>query len=78
MRQSERERLERSCNISKEMGIGGDQLLLVRLDDVEEFLQLDEIFRGAMDLLYKIKEYRNGQNGGKEQEDRECPEGGVG
>ena len=47
----ERERLELACRVCRETGSGGDQLLLIRLEDVEEYLKLEKIFSEALRRL---------------------------
>ena len=77
----ERERLERACRIAREAGMEGEQLLLIRLEDVEEYLKLEELAKDILTALDKLNGMRRvlkaevedvkKDNQGKESEDPE-------
>ena len=79
MTAKERERLERACKIAREAGMEGEQLLLIRLEDVEEYLKLEELTKDiltAMDRLNGMRralkaEVADGKNCGEKQENSE-------
>ena len=75
----ERIRLERACQVAREAGMEGEQLLLIRLDHVEEYLKLEEITKDILTAMDRLNEMRralkaevtDGKDRGEEQEDRE-------
>ena len=75
----ERKRLERACQVAREAGMEGEQLLLIRLDHVEEYLKLEEITKDILTAMDRLNEMRralkaevtDGKDRGEEQEDRE-------
>ena len=74
----ERERLQRACAIAREAGMEGEQLLLIRLEDVEEYLKLEELTKDilmAMDRLNDIRKTLKAEVGGngKDKNKREEP-----
>ena len=67
MTAKERERLQRACTIAREAGMEGEQLLLIRLEDVEEYLKLEELTKDiltAMDRLNDIRKTLKAEVGG--------------
>lgn len=64
MTEIQRNRLKDGCDLCRKIGSGGDQLLLVRLEDVEELLQAEAILRDILKLRKDIAEF------GKEENDR--------
>lgn len=58
MDRNEREKLEHSCAVCREAGIEGDQLLLVRLDCVEEYLRLEKLARDIYEIVDKLDQMK--------------------
>ena len=58
MTAKERERLERACKIAREAGMEGEQLLLIRLEDVEEYLKLEELTKDILTAMNCLDEMR--------------------
>lgn len=55
----EREKLRNACEMCrKEFGTGGEQLILIKLEDVEEFLRLEEIAHKITDAFETIEDLR--------------------
>ena len=58
MNVEERERLERACRIAREAGMEGEQLLLIRLEDVEEYLKLEELTKDILTAMNCLDDMR--------------------
>ena len=55
----ERERLENCCRMCREdMNCTGEQLLLIRLEDVEEYLRLEGAMRDMLSVMDRIEGLR--------------------
>lgn len=50
----ERARMEKSCRLCREAGIDKDQWLLVKLEDVEDYLELDRLRTDILRILDKL------------------------
>jgi hypothetical protein len=58
MTAKERERLERACRIAREAGMEGEQLLLIRLEDVEEYLKIEELTKDILTAMDRLNDMR--------------------
>lgn len=56
MDDAERERLKIACRACREMECAGEQLLLVKLEDVEELLRLDAMVNDILSITKKLDE----------------------
>ena len=54
----ERERLENCCRMCREINSPGEQLLLIKLEDVEECLKVDKMMRDILEVMNKFDDMR--------------------
>lgn len=54
----ERERLENCCRMCREIGSKGEQLILIKLEDVEECLRIEKMMRDILEVMNKFDDMR--------------------
>ena len=54
----ERERLENCCRMCREIGSKGEQLILIKLEDVEECLRIEKMMRDILEVMNRFDEMR--------------------
>lgn len=76
MTDQERTRLEKAVQICREAGMEGEQLLLIHLSEVEEYLRLeklirnmDQIFEALLEIRQMMQEEKAGEEIAGEEED---------